>query len=237
MASPDTPGKRCSCREGRAGTSHRKSTEPSVHTVRSMMREGPMMMMAAMMVITRPKKKNKLRQLLHDNGGTKSANAKYLSTAAIPRHQGCYRTGLLHRPSIRHSSRKRLCRAYRKVGTQCERFSHIRKLRIVARTRRICTGKARDDARGSSEKDEVSKVVIRHIMFEHIIWADHTRFSALRIKSFKCRIVKCYNKLTTYGSDKQIKWLQLEHAKVSSTKHDPPRHARRLARCPETLSY
>ena len=115
MASPDTPGKRCSCSEGRAGTPQRKSTEPSVHTVRSMMREGPMMMMAAMVVITRPKKKNKLRQLLHDNGGTKSATAKYFSTAAIPRHQGCYRTGLLHRPSIRHSSRKRLCRAYRKV--------------------------------------------------------------------------------------------------------------------------
>ena len=118
MASPDTPGKRCSCREGRAGTSHRKSTEPSVHTVRSMMRVGPMMMMAAMVVITRPKKKNKLGQLFHDNGGTKSANAKYLSTAAIPRHQGCYRTGLLHRPSLRHSYRGRPCRGYRNLHSE-----------------------------------------------------------------------------------------------------------------------
>ena len=58
MASQNTPGKPCSCSEGRAGTPQHKRTEPSRNNVYNMMRASPMVMMAAVVVMTRPKKNN-----------------------------------------------------------------------------------------------------------------------------------------------------------------------------------
>ena len=74
MASQNTPGKRCSCSEGRVGTPQHKGTEPSLNTAGSMMRAGPMVMVAAVVVITRPKKNNKQGQLSDDDGGSSGYN-------------------------------------------------------------------------------------------------------------------------------------------------------------------
>ena len=52
MACHNTCGKHRSCSEGRFGTSHHKGAELSLNTTGSMMRAGPMVVVAAVVVVT-----------------------------------------------------------------------------------------------------------------------------------------------------------------------------------------